>query len=315
MQNNKSMPAIIYIAGSGRSGSTLLDVLLGNHPLVFGAGELASFFLEWSRGGQCTCGQNYPDCPFWGKVIERLYADFPDLTPLEAEKISRRIESLSGPWRSPADSQAHNCELYGKLWRAMMVSISQESGKNIIVDSSKSSRPVLRRTLTLTKFGGFELKVLHLVRDPRALMWSALRGSNRLLERGQQVTFQGGLHRALIGWGIANAAVHITQAANAQLCVLRLRYEDLVADPTQTLRYLSDFLKLDLEPVIDLVANQRPLVSGHGVGGNRMRRGGPVRLTADEEWKEALPKYARILAPLSWPLAHKYGYDVLHSAR
>ena len=31
---------IIYILGSGRSGTTLLDILLGNEPSFFSAGEL-----------------------------------------------------------------------------------------------------------------------------------------------------------------------------------------------------------------------------------------------------------------------------------
>jgi hypothetical protein len=34
---------IIYIAGYGRSGSTLLERILGSHERFFGLGELASF--------------------------------------------------------------------------------------------------------------------------------------------------------------------------------------------------------------------------------------------------------------------------------
>jgi len=333
LQGAETMPVIIYIAGAGRSGSTLLDILLGNHPAVFGAGELAGFFLEWSRGGRCTCGQSYPECSLWGQVIERLETTFSGLTSFEAEKVSRGVESFLGGQGSGGAGEhpyghrqgnlpplggrgggANGREFYGELWRTVMGSISQGSGKNIIVDSSKSSRPVLRRAAALSKLGGFDLKVVHLVRDPRALMWSALRGSNRLLEQGQRVMFHGGLYRALMGWGIANLSVHLTQATNPQLKVRRLRYEDLVGDPAQTLRALGSFLALDLEPVVELAVNQRPLTPGHGVGGNRMRRQGAVRLSPDEEWKRALPKRARMLAPLAWPLAHKYGYDVLREA-
>lgn len=50
------MSDIVYIAGTGRSGSTLLDMLLSSHPLAFGAGELSAVFVEWAEGGLCTCG-------------------------------------------------------------------------------------------------------------------------------------------------------------------------------------------------------------------------------------------------------------------
>ena len=49
---------------------------------------------------------------------------------------------------------------------------------------------------------------------------------------------------------------------------------------------------------------------GHGVAGNRLRRQGNLVLEHDEEWKDNLPTYARILAPLSWPVARWYGYDL-----
>ncbi|OFW63683.1 MAG: hypothetical protein A2Y74_01305 [Actinobacteria bacterium RBG_13_63_9] len=85
----------------------------------------------------------------------------------------------------------------------------------------------------------------------------------------------------------------------------------MMVDTPRTLRAVGAFLDLDLQPVIDLVADQRPFPPGHGVGGNRMRRQGAIRLAADEEWKKSLPQSGRALARLSWPLASKYGYDVL----
>lgn len=311
MYNKETLPRIVYIAGSGRSGSTLLDIMLGSHPLAFGSGELARFFLDWSQGDQCTCGQSYPNCILWGKVINRLQTTFPDLTPLEAERISRRVESLFGSWQSSTSSLAADRQLYSQLWQTMMGAISQESGKKIIIDSSKSSHPVVRRILALGESEHMESKVIHLVRDPRAMMWSAFRGSNRQLVKGQQATMRGSAIKALVSWGMINASVHIIETVRPQLNLMRLRYEDLVSHPVQVLRRLGSFLNLDLEPVIELVDNQQPLDPGHGVGGNRMRQRGPIRIKPDVEWREALPGYARILASLSWPLARKYDYHVL----
>ncbi len=307
--SNNTLPRIIYIAGTGRSGSTLLDVLLSSHAATFGTGELGSFFLEWGRGNRCSCGELYPECAFWGEVIERLKHVFPDLTPQMGEAISRRVEASSAPWRAPLRSRTHDRQRYASLWQAMMQAISDLSGRQVIVDSSKSSRPVARRISSLSKWAGFELFVIHLVRDPRALMWSAMRGSNRLLEANQKGTFRGGVLRALVGWNMTHASVHRDQIANTRL--IRVRYEDFTADPAQTLKDLGGFLGLDMDMVIEQMAAERPFPSGHGVGGNRMRRQGPIHIKVDEEWKTALPQYARLLASFSWPLASRYGYDVL----
>ena len=308
------LPSVVYIAGYGRSGSTLLDTLLGNHPTMFGAGEVASFFETWPDGGRCSCGRGYAECAFWPNVVSRAQAAFPALKELSSEEITartRRVESSFSPLSSgsPSDRQ-----FYGDLWRAMLSAIQQESGKSIVVDSSKSSRAVSRRIWALSELVGAKVWVLHLVRDPRALMWSAVRGSNRLLEAGRPAALSGGVLRALVGWSLANASVHAARAQNPHLSFLQLRYEDLAGNPAHVLRGLGAFLDVDFEPVVERIAKQLPFDPGHGVGGNRMRRQGPIRIAVDEEWKQALPRYARVLASLSWPLASQYGYDVLRSS-
>ena len=42
-------PTIIYIAGYGRSGSTVLDIMLGDHPRIFSGGELTYLFDDYKR--------------------------------------------------------------------------------------------------------------------------------------------------------------------------------------------------------------------------------------------------------------------------
>ena len=60
---------IVYIAGLGRSGSTILDRLLGAQPEFHSAGEVAS---TWSQGvledRLCSCGQPFSSCAFWERV-------------------------------------------------------------------------------------------------------------------------------------------------------------------------------------------------------------------------------------------------------
>jgi hypothetical protein len=60
---------IIYIMGSGHSGSTLLDIILGNHPDVVSVGELTYLVRDaWIDNKRCACGTTGNECPFWSAV-------------------------------------------------------------------------------------------------------------------------------------------------------------------------------------------------------------------------------------------------------
>jgi hypothetical protein len=299
-----ALPGLIYIAGYGRSGSTLLDVLFGNHPSMFGAGELAALFVEWQQSRCCSCGERYLECVFWGAVLRGLQAAMPGLTPQVGEAITRQFEAAGR--RGAALPQA-----YRELWRQALAAMRRRSGKEMVVDSSKNSLLSIRRIAALTDIAGCDLRVIHLVRDPRAAMWSALRSGDRNVDMGhQQRARAGGFARALFVWSLSNLSVHLTAASHPRLPFLRLRYEDLVTQPISELARLGVFLGIDLAPVSAAIAQGQPFDPGHGVKGNRMRRRGPVSLRLDEEWKTALPASARWLAPLVWPLAGRYGYHV-----
>jgi hypothetical protein len=61
---------VLYIAGSGRSGSTILDNTLGQIDGFFSVGELRYI---WERGliedRLCGCGERVHQCPFWAAAL------------------------------------------------------------------------------------------------------------------------------------------------------------------------------------------------------------------------------------------------------
>ncbi|MCF8345728.1 MAG: sulfotransferase [Bacteroidales bacterium] len=63
------MSKIIYIAGLGHSGSTILDLSLGTLPGVTGLGELKTLMDDRSRSGHytsvCSCGKMASECIIW----------------------------------------------------------------------------------------------------------------------------------------------------------------------------------------------------------------------------------------------------------
>lgn len=83
------MATLINVCGTGRSGSTMLDLMLGNAPNAFSCGEVSAWFRAWRTHHfeiDCPCGQD--PCPVWEQlkavpeahfhhaVAERLGVDF-----------------------------------------------------------------------------------------------------------------------------------------------------------------------------------------------------------------------------------------------
>ncbi|MFW6224020.1 MAG: sulfotransferase [Bacteroidota bacterium] len=62
---------IIYIAGYGRSGSTLLERLLQCQPAFQACGEMSNFFkIYGSAQTLCSCGQSLEHCEYWRNVAK-----------------------------------------------------------------------------------------------------------------------------------------------------------------------------------------------------------------------------------------------------
>jgi hypothetical protein len=63
------MATLINVCGATRSGTTMLDLMLGNAPDAFSCGEVYAWFRPWQRHHfefDCRCGQN--PCPIWEKI-------------------------------------------------------------------------------------------------------------------------------------------------------------------------------------------------------------------------------------------------------
>src|ERR1700704_6679072 len=67
---------VLYIAGTGRSGSTLLANILGQVDGIFNAGEVRYI---WERGmlenRLCGCGRRFADCPVWTEILSEAFGD------------------------------------------------------------------------------------------------------------------------------------------------------------------------------------------------------------------------------------------------
>ncbi len=294
---------VVYIAGYGRSGSTLLDMLLGNHARMFGAGELTWLFREAnSKQSRCSCGQQVLQCEFWRDVLHRVSLRIGHDDWQRAAVVSENTERLGCLHRPTSE--------YVQQWTATYEAMRAVSGKPWIVDSSKSTRRGHYRLQLVGQHMPGRLKIIHLVRDPRAVMWSVARGSNRKIEGGNRKRGRaGGMTRGLLSWILTNLAVEYLLRRNSNWSTLRIRYEDFVSNTDDGLNRLGDFLELDMTEVIRQIRDGDSFPSGHGICGNRMRRSGKVVLRFDREWESKLSGTARLSSLMAWPLMKKYRYS------
>jgi hypothetical protein len=331
---------VLEITGLDRSGSTILDIVLGNHPHIDSVGEVANITMNgWisreslsgidpkeRRVPICTCGKRLdvlyvdtPDeaCPFWSRVrrewVERTDPDSIESYPKlrgnfertrSATLVQQYLRLLYEKRRRSASFRS-----YAGLTRAFFESIRAVSGKPVIVDSSKS--PV--RAVALGMTPGIDLYVVHLVRDGRGVITSRRKVLKKNLRSGVMWDHEGvPMWKTVVRWIVLNLAAEWVCTRLGPNRTMRLRYEDFVADPKGALERIGSLIELDLTTVAEAASSGEPMQAGHNVGGNRTRKSTIIALQPElaEEWRTALsPAEQRLSWVLMGWLMRRYGYD------
>jgi hypothetical protein len=294
---------VIYVTGYGRSGSTLLDILLGHGAGIVSVGELDWLHRDWSES-VCSCGSTYEECPFWSPVGARIRDSVGALGPDELDRNLRRVESiLSLPALLTRTLPPRWTKAFRAQVRAQLDAIAEVGSGDAVLDSSKSAREAAGRALALERLVGITVKRIHLVRDGRAVLWSARRGPN--YRSGKSTSnewprFSFWRLRTIAGWVLANAIAALDAKMAPEGHALRVHYEDLVKHPHRELERIGSFIGRDLTPVRHRIERGESFPVGHKTGGNRLLDGGPVRLRADQEWEKRLSRGDHLLF---WALA------------
>jgi hypothetical protein len=294
-------PQIVYIAGYGRSGSTVLDMLLSSVPDTLGLGELSHFLPAVGLDERLPDGRQSAWRQFWGNVRAGFVARMGGRAACrQCGAVQLTFERFGGLfhtlWRAPGAQAAQ----YRQCQRRLIEAIAEAKSCRFIVDSSKTAWQAAWRPLALQRIAGLEVKVIHLVRDGRGVIWSQMRGSNRQLEAGSAGAAQSlATLRSVVGWTWANGVVPIQKLWLPPRSVIRVRYEDLVNQPQRELSRISAFLGIDLSTVAHQLSRGRPFPGVLQYTGNRVRHSGIDRLREDDAWKRCLPRNRRLFYWLS----------------
>jgi hypothetical protein len=295
---------VVYVLGTGRCGSTLLDILLGAHPDVCSTGELRQLpIITRGLAQPCSCGQDASLCEFWTSVRSDLEPEF-HLSELDA---GRKFESTRALPRTSLMLAVPGSTVsrYAEGLTALMRAISHKSGRPIVVDSSKH----ISRALILWRLRrqGIDVRYVHLVRDGRGFVWSKRR---TLDGQGMGLSPPEKSVADLSFWWVVSNLLSAGLFRLRGGRYLRVRYEDLVAQPGPTLATVGRFVGIDLTNVIREVEAGSPVPVGHVVGGNRLRFARGLVLKPDTEWQKNLPKAdERTFWGIAGWLARRYGYQ------
>ncbi len=301
---------VLYIAGLGRSGSTILANSLGQIEGFFSAGEL-NFIWKHNvlENRLCGCGQPFHECPVWNRVMDKAFGGM-DLKMAknmmnlaDSGTRTRHIPMMLAPagrerlWDRLDEFLENTNRLYG--------AIADATGSRVIVDSSKE--PAYGYAVGMAR--NIDLRVLHLIRDPRAAAYSWQKKKPQPDTEGREFMHRHSPAKSAALWDTWNAA---TEALWREGKYLRLRYEDFVSNPRES---FEKILKLIDEPNAELpLASETAVKLGisHTVSGNPNRFDtGSVELKLDTAWRKHMrPQDRNLVTALTLPLLSHYRYGV-----
>ncbi len=239
---------VVFILGSGHSGTTLLDLLLSQHPDAIGLGEVLRFMKGHKKNYEhtcdvCSCGTSLSQCNFWSALV-----------------------SLEGSGRDDTTMQ----QAYRKIFAHAAL-----QGAHIVIDSSKHTDGV--RVLSgLAQAGVIELYVVFLTRDVRGWVYSAQDSARRsgMIPRPACL---------LIPRWYREQQKMLEAAKKYTPSFTQLSYEELCREPAAVLTRLLQTVQLS-----QFDFEHATTARTHIMMGNRMKMNlkFPIQVSCDEKWKK-----------------------------
>jgi hypothetical protein len=299
----------VFVGGLGRSGTTLLERILGELPGVCPLGEVVHL---WRRDllddERCACGTAFSGCDFWQAVGEHAFGGWQHvdvrrvLALREAVERTRHIPRLAAT-RLPDRYRALVTE-YAGYYAAVYRGAAAVSGAEVLIDSSKHSA----LAYCLRWATDMDLRVVHMVRDSRGVAYSWTKAVSRPEADSPDEMTRYPPGRSALLWNAHNAAFGLLHHRGVP--VRRVRYEALLSDPAGTVRELADFAGVATGPLDFLTDHSVRLGRCHSAAGNPMRFAtGEIPLRHDEAWRTQLPPRQRhLVGVLTAPFLTLYGY-------
>jgi Sulfotransferase family len=268
-------PQVVYIMGAGRSGSTVLGVVLGNCKRVFYAGELDAWLFKEG----CSNFDGPERATFW----EAIATAVPEGAELYGTSARRYIEHSVAPARALRGKRKLR-RRYRHVAEHLYQALGERSGAAWIVDTSHY--PL--RAREMQKVNGIDLYLLFLSRRPESVVSSF---SKRDVDQPARSPLRTNAYLHLTN--LLAMLVFLAQPSERRLF---LRYEEFAKHPERTVEELLKWLQMDTE-----VPDLTELHTGLAFQGNRLLRSKHISFRRSEP--EASPKRLfTTVAQLPWTI-------------
>ncbi|MBV5330478.1 MAG: sulfotransferase [Chlorobium sp.] len=275
---------LAYIMGPNYSGSTLLTLLLADHPDIATVGELKATSMGDIGSYKCSCGELLTACSFWNKAKQSLlkqgqdfsFNDFKTHFRDKKHPLTDRLlrASLRGPFFETlrnggfmlfptALRKKHDIIEQNKSLIEILCNLLQAK---IFLDDSKE--PVRLKFLLAANL--WDIRAIHLIRDGRGVTNSYMRHNKANMARAAQEWMH-----------TQQECDRMSKILGSRRC-LTVHYENLCQEPAKTLTTIYQFL--ELQPERRSTSSTR---TTH-ILGNQMRLGSLQDIRLDEKWKQSL---------------------------
>jgi Sulfotransferase family len=301
----------VCIPGSPFTGSTLLGTLLNEHPDCASIGAAVGLHTRADLSTyRCSCGRLFRECEFWQAVAERTRRLGHPVDVFQTDFWNTYLRLSSNRWinvalvRSlgwSAATRARDAVLLkapaarksiAKMgWNSwsLATAVLAETGKRVFVDTSRDHQ----RPKYLAMHPRLDVKVIHLVRDPRGNVASIIKhtGADAATAARQ--------------WKRYNVEAARVRQYLPAASWMSLRYEDLCADPAAALDRIAEFLGTRrVQP------EQGSLPVEAHIIGNKARLRGRSEIREDRSWQTTLRKSdLDRIAQIAGSTSHSLGYQ------
>jgi hypothetical protein len=271
---------LIYIAGAGRSGSTLLSQVLGSIDGCINLGEFTGYLLNGKQSAKklpCSCSHQPEECEFW-----KPYAGVEDDILRTGSQVTRITTGFLMFLGINNRLSSGDMTRYKKKISAILADIQRCKSAGVLVDSSKS--PSI--AFVLSQMQNVNLHVIHLFRDPRAFV------ASRSREKGYLKRLS--LARSLATWISYNLLASMLRYKVKKY--LRISYDAFCMSPEDTINNVYRYC-FGVNPAVSFLSRNKLKVNQqHILAGN------PDKFDSDEiqivpkQWNLSTAKQAIVLA-------------------